>query len=120
VAVYGALDLVVSASTSEGLSNVLGEALACGVPCIATDVGDSARVVDDADRVVPPGDAGALAEAVLRQLDEAPELPVPALRAAVEQRYGVEAMIMGTEHVLTDLAASGSVRHGARGEGGAP
>lgn len=59
-----ALDVAVSSSLDEGTSNTLGEALACGIPCVATDVGDSAVLVGQAGRIVPPGDAGALAEAL--------------------------------------------------------
>lgn len=57
-----ACDLVVSASRGEGFSNVVGEAMACGVPCLVTDVGDSARIVADTGFVIPPDDGDALAE----------------------------------------------------------
>lgn len=106
VAAYGALDLVVSASTSEGLSNILGEALACGVPCLATDVGDSALVVDDPARVVPPGDAAALAGAVLSHLEGDPAVPDLRLREVVERRFGVETMVTATEQALADVVSA--------------
>jgi glycosyltransferase involved in cell wall biosynthesis len=70
-AVYNALDVCTSASISEGLPNVLGEAMACGIPCVATDVGDSAALVRSTGVVVPPRDPAALAggwEALLKRI----------------------------------------------------
>lgn len=61
-----AADMLVNASWSEAFPNVLGEAMACGVPCIATDVGDSAYIIGDSGIIVPPRDREALADAVLR------------------------------------------------------
>ena len=62
--VQAALDIASSTSAwGEGFANVIGEAMSCGVPCVVTDVGDSARIVGDTGRVVPSGDAHALAAA---------------------------------------------------------
>lgn len=59
------LHLYVSASLfGEGFPNVVGEAMCCGTPCVVTDVGDSARVVDQYGRVVRPNDAEGLAYAI--------------------------------------------------------
>jgi glycosyltransferase involved in cell wall biosynthesis len=66
----GALDLACSSSSrGEGFSNAIGEAMACGVPCVVTDVGDSARLVGNSGIVVPPGNPLALADAISTLVD---------------------------------------------------
>ena len=62
--VLSGLDVSTSASIyGEGFSNVIAESMAAGALCVATDVGDSARILSDTGLVVPPSDAEALAEA---------------------------------------------------------
>lgn len=59
---YPTLDCLASTSSFEGFSNVIGEAMAAGVPCIASEAGDSAWLVGDTRWIFPPGSAEALAE----------------------------------------------------------
>jgi glycosyltransferase involved in cell wall biosynthesis len=62
---YRAGDVVVLPSLSEGVPNVLLEAIACGVPFVASNVGGIGEIADSrCDRLVPPSDADALAAAL--------------------------------------------------------
>lgn len=57
-------DIYCSSSIAEAFPNSVGEAMSCEVPCVVTDVGDSAQLVGETGVVVPPGDASALAAGV--------------------------------------------------------
>lgn len=68
-AVYNAIDIICSSSSwGEGFPNVIGEAMACGVPCVATDAGDSAFIVSAKGIVVPPQNPQALANGLMQML----------------------------------------------------
>jgi len=60
------LDIACSSSSwGEGFSNAIGEAMACGVPCVVTNVGDSAWIVGETGIVVKPGDGKAFTDAMI-------------------------------------------------------
>lgn len=63
-----AADLSVLGSVSESFPNVIGEAMCCAVPCVATAVGDVPQLIGDTGVVVPPKDSKALAEGIVRIL----------------------------------------------------
>jgi glycosyltransferase involved in cell wall biosynthesis len=99
-AVYNALDLVCLSSITEGFPNVLVEALACGTPCISTDVGDARLILRDDRLVVPRRNAEAFAGAMRIALDE-----LPALRgrtAALVEEYSVATLGEKTERIYRD------------------
>lgn len=83
--IHAALDVATSSSISEAFPLAVGEAMACGVPCVATDVGDSALMIGRTGRIVPPGDPAALAAACGELLEMAP-VERQALGLAARQR----------------------------------
>ncbi|HEV2915762.1 MAG TPA: glycosyltransferase [Pyrinomonadaceae bacterium] len=89
-AVYNALDLLASSSYSEGFPNVVGEAMACGVPCVVTDVGDSALIVADTGIVVEPKDAAALCAGLISCLERNPDEAGLRARARILENFSVE------------------------------
>lgn len=95
--VYNALDLATLTSVfGEGFPNVVGEAMACGIPVVATRVGDCDNLIGDCGVVVLPGDAEGLAAGwkEILQLDRARlnELGRNA-RARIQSLYSVQKMV---------------------------
>lgn len=85
-----ALDILVSSSYSEGFPNVIGEAMSAGLPCVVTDVGDSAWLLGDTGKIIPPRDPEALARAMneLLALDEEARADLGArARARIRERF---------------------------------
>jgi len=68
--ITAALDISVLSSESESFPNVVGEAMACSVPCVVTNVGDVAQIVGEAGRVVPPRNSEMLADAIERLISK--------------------------------------------------
>ncbi len=100
-AVYSSFDIFTSTSVfGEGFPNVIGEAMACGLPCVVTDVGDAARIVGDLGIVVAPDDARALVDAWQRILS-GDFKPKPAkIRERIAEQFSVQALVEKTEAVL--------------------
>ena len=103
-----ALDVLTSSSYGEAFPNVLGEAMACGVPCAVTDVGDSAYIVGDTGRVVASGDMTGLAAALENLLalppDEKASLGELA-RARVAAHFEINGVVRQYEDFYEALSA---------------
>ena len=84
-ALMAAIDIACSSSLSESFPNTVAEAMSSGAPCVATDVGASARIIGDCGTVVPPQDPTALAQALLAALALGPDGCL-ALGASARQR----------------------------------
>ncbi|WP_180011078.1 glycosyltransferase [Acinetobacter sp. YH16055] len=84
-AFYQSIDAFLMTSITEGFPNVLVEAMASGLPCISTDVGDAKYIVQDLGSIVPPRNAQALADAILAYA-ETSEVEKQALKQATRER----------------------------------
>lgn len=101
VAVYNAFDIASSSSYGEGFPNVIGEAMACGVPCVVTDVGDSAMIVGDTARVVAVGDSKMLAQAISTTLQRKSEVDWAEIsRNRIEENFSLKQLVDHTGHCL--------------------
>ncbi len=106
-AVYSALDVTCSSSGfGEGFPNVIGEAMACGVPCVVTDIGDSARIVGDTGVVVPTGQPPALAKGLAQMLDRISAgggTLGESARLRILSNFGLDALVGNTSNALLAL-----------------
>ena len=117
-----ALDIASSSSFGEAFPLVVGEAMACGVPCVVTDVGDSALIVGDTGIVVPPKNPQALAEGWGRLIEmgaEARRKLGIAARKRIQANYSLAAITgqyedlyykVATEKLLTTATVSQKTR----------
>ncbi len=111
-ALYRGFDVFALPSDTEGISNTILEAMACGLPVVATEVGGNAELIaaGETGRLVPPGDAEAMAVALgdyvldadLRRRHGA------AARARIEARFDLDQMVARYLAVYDEaLAAKG-------------
>ncbi len=99
-------DIATLSSLGEGFPNVLGEAMACGLPCVTTDVGDAALIVGDTGITVPPRDPERLARG-WRELYAMPAGELQSLGARARQRiaehWSLETVVKAYEDTYLEL-----------------
>jgi glycosyltransferase involved in cell wall biosynthesis len=97
--VMNALDIhVLSSAYGEAFPNVLAEAMACGTPCITTDVGDAALIVGETGWVVPPRDRKSLAHRILSAIKLSQDQPgwkirQMSCRKRIDTEFSIERMV---------------------------
>jgi glycosyltransferase involved in cell wall biosynthesis len=107
--VHNALDVATSSSSSEGFSNTIGEAMACGIPCVVTCTGDSATLVGNTGVVVPLKDPAQMCAAWMRLLDMPAQDRAALGRCARERimsEYSIQQLVCRSEAALTGLIAT--------------
>lgn len=106
-AINAALDIAsLSSSDGEAFPNVVGEAMACETPCVVTDVGDTAVIVGDTGRVVPPRDARALAGAWGDMYDMSADARIilgKRARARIRDNFEIEEIVGRYEDLYEDV-----------------
>lgn len=105
-AAYNALDMLVSTSISEGFANVIAEAMACGVPCVVTPVGDAQHIIADAGIVVPSTQVQALLKGCQQLLALSPSQRHTLGRRArqrITQEFPRHLLVQRTERLLSCL-----------------
>jgi glycosyltransferase involved in cell wall biosynthesis len=103
---YNGFDLLCSTSAfGEGFPNSVAEAMACGVPCVVTAVGDAPRVVGIAGTVIPTGNPSALAEAVVRYFaNSTQQRSASSLQSRAQiEAYTPERLVARTREVFSRL-----------------
>ena len=107
-AINASIDVSVCASTTEGFPNVIGEAMACGVPCVATNVGECAEVVGDTGHIVPQQNPQRLGEAIFELLNRPTDERLALGQAARErvcQRYDIAQIVTQYRTLWRTLAS---------------
>lgn len=116
-AVYSALDIAASTSYGEGFPNTVAEAMACGRPCVVTDVGDSARIVGACGAVVAARDPAAFAaglektRTLLAHCEEGSRLRVMA-RERIEETFALEVLLRNSEAAFNAVCSAQGRRSG--------
>jgi glycosyltransferase involved in cell wall biosynthesis len=115
--ILNSLDIATSASSGEAFPNAVAEAMACGVPCVVTDVGDSRFIVGETGRVVAPKSPTAMAQGWKELLEAGPEVRRSlglAARERIELNFGLATVVNRYQDLYSQVAEETSPKRYAR------
>ncbi len=107
--IMNGIDLFILSSESEAFPNVLNEAMACGTPCVSTDVGDASLILGDTGWIVPSKDSESLYSSVIKAAQERESNHRSwldrsiACRQRIVQKFSLEKMVKKYKEVWMDV-----------------
>jgi len=108
--VYSALDIATLTSAfGEGFPNAVGEAMACGTPCVVTDVGDAVDIIGKTGLHAPVGDENALARGWMELIAETPDARADrasSCRARIVKKFSVATLVEAHRSLYQQMAQS--------------
>lgn len=111
VAAYNGIDVLTLTSRGEGFPNVVAEAMACGLPCVVTDVGDCRDIVGGIWPVVAVGDHERVVNGwrqVLEMSADERGAKAQAARDRVLMKFGIDALGTATADIMREVSTSNS------------
>lgn len=100
---YSGLDIVCSSSFGEGFSNSIAEAMSCELPCVVTNVGDSAYIVNEYGIVVEHNNVERLYDGLKRMIQRDYKNLGTLSRKRIEENFSTEKMVTRTENLIVNV-----------------
>ena len=105
--IMNSLDLYIQSSSSEAFPNVITEAMACGTPCVATNVGDTLSIIGDTGWIVESKNANLLASKIKKAIDETKkphwEKICESAHTRIFEKFSLESMIKSYSRIWEEL-----------------